>query len=124
MSTERAFKLDPVTHDLVHDGTRLVRVSGVDAIAQSLKTRLSLFRGEALYDEAEGVPYFESVFGQKTPTAAIREVFRKITVGTPGVAELHKLDLRASAVPRSFTLSISVSTDLDELINLTIPIGV
>jgi hypothetical protein len=121
--TTRCFKIDPLTGDIVHDGRRLQRVADLEAIAQSLRTRLATFKGEWFLDENYGVPWFQTILGTKIPQAAIREVFRKVIAETPGVAQILKLELRETSVAREFVLAFTVSTDLGEL-SLSVPTGV
>ena len=120
--TVRGLKLD-ASNDVVHDGKRLQLVSDREAIAQAIRTRLQFFQGEWWLDEAFGTPYFQTILGTKVPPAAIREVFRQVIADTAGVAEVQKLQLTEST-PRNYTLSFTVTTDLDELIVDTVPVGV
>lgn len=119
----RCLRLDPTTGDLDHDGKRLQIAYDVDAIAQSLRTRLAFFMGEWFLDESFGVPYFQTILGTKVPLAAVREAFRTVIAGTVGVLDVLSLSLEASSVPRSFVLRFTVSTDLGEL-DLTVTAGV
>jgi hypothetical protein len=119
LALTRAFRVDITTGDIVHNGRSLQRIGGLDSIAQSLRTRLSFFRGEWFLDEFFGVPYFQSVLG-KFPLAGVREVFRAIIADTPGVLDILTLSLVPSGTVRAFRLEFKVSTDLGELA-LTVP---
>jgi hypothetical protein len=123
LALTRAFQVDVTTGDIVHSGRSLVRIGGLESIAQSLRTRLSFFRGEWFLDEFFGVPYFQSVLG-KFPLAGVREVFRTIIVDTPGVLDILSLELRPSGTPRAFRLEFKVSTDLGELALVVPTVGV
>lgn len=122
--TTRGLKIDPITGDLVHDGKRLQLVADIEAIAQSLRTRLATFQGEWFLSEDFGVPYFQTVLGKQASLIAVREVFREIIADTPGVLGIVKLELKLASAsdPRNFALSFSVTTDLGELA-LTVPAG-
>jgi hypothetical protein len=122
VSTVRGLKVDPATGDLAHDGKRLQLVEDIDAIAQSLRTRLGFFRGEWFLDEAFGLPYFQTILGVKVPQSVILEEFRKVIVATRGVRTLDKLELQRIGTTRAFTLRFSVSTDLGDLV-LAVPVG-
>ncbi len=111
----RALRVDPDTGDIVHDGNRLQYVSGIDAVAQALRTRLAFFRGEWFLDEEFGVPYFQSILGKQSALVAIREIFRGVILGTAGVQDVLSLELKQGDVAREFTLSFTVNTDLGEL---------
>lgn len=119
----RALRIDPSTGDLVHDGKHLQLVGGVEAIAQSLRTRLAFFQGEWFLDENFGVPYFQTVLGKSVPLIAVREVFRTIIAETVGVLSIKTLELRQTAA-RQFVLAFTVDTDVGELVSLTVPTGV
>lgn len=120
-----AFTVDPTTSDMVHDGHRLQRVSGLDAIAQSLRTRLLFFQGEWFLDEEFGTPYFQTILGKSVPFDAVREVFRQIILDTRGVNTLISLVLAAGSAPREYVLSFRADTDFGELsLSESVGIGV
>lgn len=118
-----ALRLDPITGDLVHDGRRVQFVSGADAVAQELRTRLAFFQGEWFLDEEFGIPYFQSILGQKNALAAVRQIFRAAILETPGVATLNNLALKEISA-RNFALSFSVTSDVGELITETVELEV
>jgi len=111
----RNLMVDAGTGDLVHDGRRLQLVSGIEAIAQDVRTYLSFFQGEWFLDEEFGIPYFQSILGRKTALIAVREIFRVAILSRPGVLSLISLELSESAAPREFVLSFRANTDLGEL---------
>ena len=117
-------KIDPTTSDIVHDGRSLVLVADLDAIAQSLRTRLAFFEGEWFIDETFGVPYFQSILGVKTPLPAVREIFRETIAGTVGVLDILSLALTPHATQaRAYNLTFTCNTDLGEL-TLTVAAGI
>jgi len=119
----RALRVDPTTGDVIHDGRRLQLVSGLEAVAQALRTRLGFFQGEHFLDESFGTPWFQTILGKEAPVLAVREVFRKIITETVGVRTVDTLELtRVSG--RDFELTFTVTTDLNEFLTLTIPVGV
>lgn len=112
----RCLRVDPTTGDLVHDGHRLQLVSGIESIAQDLRTRLAFFQGEWFLDEEFGIPYFQSILGRKTALSAVREIFRVQILNTPGVLALAALELSEGSTQREFTLTFKATTDLGELV--------
>lgn len=86
--------------DLTSGGVELT--TGIEAIRQHLKNRLSLIKGEYFRDRGVGVPYFERVFIKNADLAVIRSMFRQIILGTPGVDQLD--DLQLSYEDRVLTL--------------------
>lgn len=124
MPITRCLKIDPSTGDLVHDGRSLTLVSDLDAITQSLRTRLALFQGEVFWDEGAGVPYFQSILGTKNSIPAVREIFREIIAGTAGVLDILSLALEPHVTTaRAYVLTLTCSTDLGEL-SLTVTAGI
>lgn len=118
----RGLRLDPVTGDLDHDGRRLQPVADLEAIAQSLRTRLAFFRGEWFLDEDFGTPWFQTILGTKAPAAAVKQAFREIIIDTDGVLDLKKLEL-SEVSARNYLLRFTVTTDLGEL-TLEVPTAV
>lgn len=112
----RDFKLDS-SGDLFI-GRDLALVSGVDAIAQSLRIRLNFVQGEWFADKLAGIPFMTEVLGKKTPNLnAIRGFFVETILETVGVAELLQLDLTFDGPTRVLTVNGRVSTDTGELID-------
>jgi hypothetical protein len=120
----RDLKIDPLTGDLAVESGDLAQVTGIDAILQSLRTRLGFFLGEWFLDEAQGIPYFESILVKNPNFPAVRELLRRALLETPGVLEVTSLRLRFTSATRQLAVSFRVSTDLGELaqtLELTTP---
>mgnify|MGYP000879999910 FL=1 len=105
----RSLALDPVTGDLAVSGGRLALVSGVEAVRQRLKTRLSLWRGEWVLDRTVGVPYLTQVLG-KIPRSTVEAVLRSVITTCPGVARLDTFALTVDEASREARLTVSVTT--------------
>ena len=52
------FKLDADTGDLVRENGSFVRVTGAEEIAQHVRVKLRLIRGECFMDRTLGIRYF------------------------------------------------------------------
>jgi hypothetical protein len=75
------------------------------AVAQDLRTRLNMFRGEWFLDLQEGVPYFENIIGVKDPDKnQIKSIFRDAILATDYVTSVTSLDLVIDGSTRSATL--------------------
>lgn len=96
--------------DLAQPVGDLVPAAGAEAVAQSLRMRLSMFRGEWFLDLDAGVPYFETVLVKNPNMTAIRAVFRSEILATPGVLGLLSLSLNYVAADRSLRVDFAVST--------------
>lgn len=67
----------------------------IDAVAQAIKTKLLLLLGEWWENVEEGVPYFQSVFTQRSNEngkLAVDTVLRERILTTPGVTQIVSYD--------------------------------
>lgn len=110
----RVFKVDATTGDMVREGGRFVRIGGVESIAQAVRSRLRLLLGDYFIDPQEGVPYWEQILVKNPSLSAVREIFRRTIVGTPGVDEVLQLDLTLST-ERHLRVTARCDTDLGEI---------
>ncbi|KLU14358.1 MULTISPECIES: hypothetical protein [Xenorhabdus] len=82
-------------------------INSPDAVAQAVKTRLNLWRGDWFLDIAEGTPYREAVLEKNYASAmAIRERI----LGTEGVTEIVSLDASRNPDTRKITLTATINT--------------
>ena len=113
----RSLALDPVTGDLAVSGGRLSLVSGADAVAQRLRGRLGLWRGEWVLDRSVGVPYLGRVLG-KIPESNAAALLREVVSTCPGVASVEAFDLRVDGPTRAASLTVRVITNSGEPVTL------
>lgn len=112
----RDLKIDADTGDLVIEDGDFVWVTGLDAIEQDIRTALLMFMGEWFLDLTAGVPWHQSILGQKASNLpAIREIFRQQLLAIPGVLDVLSVEVTFAATTRRLTVSWQVSTDLGEL---------
>lgn len=64
------------------------------AVMQDLFIRLRFFYGEWFLNRTLGIPYFRYVFVKNPDLRLIGSIFRRVILGTPGIAALDKFDLR------------------------------
>jgi hypothetical protein len=81
-----------------------------EEVAQLLYTRFRFFRGEWFLDSTIGVPYYQTILGQKVSIAIVTRILRQVVTTCPGVASLQAFNLvqqanRAVAVTFSCTLT-------------------
>lgn len=79
-------------------------ISGPEAVSQHLRIRLRLFKGEWFLDTRIGVPYFQRLLGAKTSGAAVKALFRKAILGTPGVKGVTALAIDYDNPTRRLTV--------------------
>ena len=107
---------NPVACDLHLENGQLVLVDGAEGIAQHIRNRLQLFRGEWFVDLRVGMPYFEELFVKNPDLDVLRTLFREAIQGTPGVSSVPQTDVRMDRVNRSATVTFTAVLDTDELI--------
>jgi hypothetical protein len=66
--------------------------TGSEAVAQAVKTRLRLLRGEWWADLTEGLPLFQRILGRRDLEEARRAVKERIA-STPGVIAVSSLEV-------------------------------
>lgn len=78
--------LDRTAWDLLVDATGNVAVaSDPYSKAQDAASAVRLFSGEAYYDTARGIPYFEQILGHAPPLNYMRQKFADAAKAVPGV---------------------------------------
>lgn len=80
--------LDQTRWDLVLDAAGNIAVAAEPyALAQDAASAIRLFRGEAWYDTAQGVPHFEQVLGLYPSIPVMKKLFEQAALTVPGVVE-------------------------------------
>lgn len=106
-------KLD-INGDLDLTGGSASLVTGADRIAQQLKIRLRVFKGEWHLDTRQGMPYRQRILGYKPFSASYAtSVFRSAILGVPGVLAVNNLSLEPDLAQRSLAVSFQASGDAD-----------
>ena len=95
-------------------GRRNEFYSGVEAVAQAVKTRLRLLKGEWWEDIEDGTPLFEEVEGQFfaliDDIQRVDLVFAERITGTQGVAEILEYDSELNQHTRTYSASVTIDT--------------
>lgn len=106
--------LDQTNFDLDVSRDDLFFFTGPDAIAQHLKIRLRLYRGEWFYDTRVGIPYYGTILVKNPNIPAVRDIYRRAIESTPGVERLDDLDLNLNASTRVLSVSFSAKLEGDD----------
>lgn len=105
---------NPNVHDLYLDDSGQLELIGDDlldtesyarCIAQRIKCRILLIRGEWYLDQRIGTPWKESILTKGTTATTLRRILRQVIEGTPGVKELRSLTVSMDAATRSATIT-------------------
>ncbi|WP_435948314.1 hypothetical protein [Dryocola sp. BD586] len=89
-------------------------VDNAQAVAQAVRTRLCLWRGQWFLDVNEGTPYAQAVLGKQAPdvyTLAIRD---RIS-GTQGVKAITAFNTQNKNSNRRLTFSVTLDTIYGEV---------
>jgi hypothetical protein len=116
----RDLALDPTTGDLALDAQkRLALTSGVAAKGQRLRLRLSLWRGEYVFNTNAGIPYTDRL-GQKGPVAqALLEAdLRHAAATSPGIATLDTFAMTVDRATRAAAVALAARADTGEPVRL------
>jgi len=99
-----------LNNDFVYEDGRLVTITGVDALAQILKNKISIWLGEWYLAENFGVDYF-GLFNQKTfLDKRFRLIISNILLSDSRVNKIIKLNVSFDNSTREITASFTVET--------------
>lgn len=101
-------RVDPTTGGIVTSGVQFT--SGVEEIAQTIRTRLRLFFGEYFRDVTQGTPWFQIVFLKENTLSQKDSVIKRVINQTPGVTQIlnYRADYDINA--RTYTITAQVIT--------------
>ena len=104
-SLKIALKVDsenPIPGDLyLENGSCRLTNSLSEEVAQQLWIRFKFFQGEWFLDTSQGVPWFQTILGQKTPIGIIEQLLRQVVTSCPGVDSLLSFSLLFDSAQRS-----------------------
>ena len=108
------FALNTTTGDLLLDANGTIQLLGAagtvtpDVLAQKLRIRLKLLKGDYVLDGNIGVPWIQAIVGKDTQGVAT-QILRKAIATCPGVATLDSFTLTVSSA-RAVSVSFSVTS--------------
>lgn len=89
---------NPNVGDLyLENGTIRLTDGLAEEVSQTLRVSLLLFKGEWFLDETQGVPYWQSILGVKTPLSIVQQIFRNAILAVPGVKTINSFTFRTLA---------------------------
>lgn len=103
------------SNDIIIGGTEFTRTDSADHLAQKLRSKLQLIRGESQLDTTAGIAYFTDIFVKPVDLPAVASIFKATIINTEGVNELLSFDYDLDTSGRELTISFSISTDYDDI---------
>ncbi len=96
---------NPIVHDIHLDAGTLVLIGGeattfAEAVAQDIKSSLTLFKQEWFLNRLEGVPWFEQIFVKGPDLGAIKTIFSQVIASRDGVDSVLSMTLSLSSARR------------------------
>ncbi|EPU9086289.1 hypothetical protein ACV0PS_003690 [Enterobacter hormaechei] len=84
-------------------------VNSPECVAQAVKTRFELWKGQWFLDATEGTPYIQSVLGKQRPEVYSLAIRDRIST-TPGVLSILSFDTVNNGNTRRVTFTASINT--------------
>jgi hypothetical protein len=81
-----------------------------EAVAQSVLTRLRLWRGEWYLDTSEGTPYMQEILGKGTESSAVQALYKRVRE-TDGVESITNFQTSLDADTRQMKFEIEIQTE-------------
>jgi hypothetical protein len=97
-------------------------VSGTAAVAQHVRIRLGLIKGEVPWDLDLGVDYWGTVFRKGATDVEISAELERVIGGTPGVSSITELVLTRDPSTRQLSVRYKAKGDLGEIADESVPL--
>ncbi|MCE2029302.1 hypothetical protein [Sessilibacter corallicola] len=90
-------------------------ISGIDEVAQTIRTRWKLFLGEYFRDVSEGTPWFQRILVKNPNPDEINAILKTRIVRTQGVIQVLRFEPTFDVQSRTYSIFASVLTQFGEL---------
>lgn len=100
--------LNPTTHDIALTGARMSLATGAAEVAQRVRLRLLLNRGEDPYDVSEGIPWIPDLATESDP-AIVRQVIIRRLEGCDVVRTVDEVTVSDNPVTRARMVTVTVN---------------
>jgi hypothetical protein len=81
-----------------------------EAVAQSVLTRLRLWRGEWYLDTEEGTPYMQEILGKNKEASAVSALYKRVRE-TEGVTAITNFQTSFNPDTRKMSFEIEIETE-------------
>ncbi len=102
------------TNDIIIENNDLKLIKGVEEVAQVLRQRLRVFRGEWFLDTRQGLPYYEEVLKKNPNPVTVDSLFKNEILNSPGIIELQSFTLEING--RELSLKFTALTQFGILL--------
>jgi len=85
------------------------------AVAQAVRTRLQLWRGDWFLDDEEGTPYQQAILGMHT-SKSLEPALRERILSTPGVSAIDDFQVIRDGEQRTVTVQVALTTQYGEAV--------
>jgi len=99
-------RINDDTGDIVTSGQQFIYTR--DEIAQTVKTRLSLFLGEYFRDILDGTPWYEQILGKFSSLDTVESVLRVRIATSPGVIRLTSFTSDFDINSRTYSVTAGI----------------
>lgn len=90
-------------------------ISGVEWVTQTVRVTVQLFHGEWFADESIGIPYFQSILGQKYSEAEITKIFAEEILEISEINQILELSTSYNGPTRTLSVTFRVNTVFGEV---------
>lgn len=91
----------------LENGTVRLTNSLTEEVAQELFIRFRTWQSEWFLDPTVGIPYLQTILGQKTDIGIVAQIFRQVITTCPGVSQLNDFTVTRPDANRSITVTFS-----------------
>jgi hypothetical protein len=85
-------------------------LTNIEAVAQAIKSRLKLLRGEWWEDPTDGLPLWQEMLGKRTPKGTMDRIIQERILGTTNVREIAYMSSSYDPNTRAYTFYSVVDT--------------
>jgi len=94
-------------------GDNTFLINSPEAVAQAVKTRFNLWRGQWFLDITAGTPYIQSLLGKQRPEV-YNLAIRQHILQTQGVSSIISFDTSINSTTRRVTFTATINTIFGE----------
>lgn len=119
---------NPNLHDMYLDDSGQLEFIGLDitdstdyalSVAQSVKCRLLLVKGEWYIDQRLGTPWRERIWKKNTSETVLYRMIQDVVLGTPGVRAVESMQISIDASTRTATVSdLQIITETGRIVTV------